>query len=208
LISRNRNSLLAAIVVGLATCGLASAQGQSIIRDLRLASGPDGAPLAQVEAGPGEKRYHLEQATDTLFIAYDCTGTGEGDIQVRVIQPPGTPLDVQDRTCSAAGTEVVVYEASRPMVDNEYVVNLYVGRDEPFLADSLQFTVGDAQIVDTPPDVNPQVVSTAGPVIVDQTGPESVPGGPSSLLLALAGIGVVGLLAVVAWAGWSAMRHS
>ena len=186
---------------------------QSVVRNLHLV-GPDGTPLETEEAGPGEKRYHLEADTETLRIAFDCTGEAEGPVQIRLIQPPGTPLFVEDATCTTAETQVMEFTSpSGPLADNEYIVNIYVGDTETFVADSLQLAVGEAQIMDREGEITtpiPQTTPGQAELTVDEvqaapSEPEAS-GGPSPLLLALAGAGILGLLAVVAWAGWSAMK--
>jgi hypothetical protein len=211
--NRLRISLLAAVVVTGLGRPVVFGQTDPVVRNLRLAADASGTALAEVEAGPGEKRYHLDVGVRELHMAFDCTGV-PGDVQLRLIQPPGTPLDLQDRTCSDASTQVVTYTQSEPLADNEYVVNLYVGTTEPFLADSVQFTVGAAEI---PPDEGaqpppaPQTTVAPNPPagvpadrVVENAAAE-VDGAPSKLLLVLAGAGILALLAVVVWAGWSAM---
>jgi hypothetical protein len=209
---RIRICALLAIAVAAASSGPAFGQTEAIVRNLRLAADASGASLPQVEAGPGEKRYHLDAGISELHIAYDCTGV-PGQVQLRLIQPPGTPLHLEDAACEGATTQVVTYSHSGPLPDNEYVVNLYVGDTEPFLADSLQFTVGAAVIPEGPDPAQATVppAATVMPVPTSASGDDSGatgPDGPSWLLLVLAGAGILGLLAVVLWAAWSAMGKS
>jgi hypothetical protein len=192
---------------------VASAQGQAVVHNLRLVADANGTPMEQVDAGPGERRYHLDAGVEEVHMAFDCMADSADPVSVQLKQPPGAPLDVQSRTCSEAGTQVVTYTNKGPLSDNEYVVNLYVGDSEPFIADSIEFTVGAAEIQEGPVD-NAPPVSPAGQATVVAAVPQApipntednIPGGPSTVLLALAGAGVLGLLAIVVWAGWSAMK--
>jgi hypothetical protein len=108
---------------------------------------------------------------------------------------------------------VVVYDREgEAFPDNEYVVNLYVGEEDVYLADSVQFAVGAASIPESQGDLVPTAVPSSGaqsspiagaPVVAEQA---PAAGGPSKWLLAVAGLGILGLVGVVAWAGWSAVK--
>jgi hypothetical protein len=206
-------SLLVACLAVTAAHSLVSAQAR--VSNLRISADEAGTALPLAEAPPGEKRYHLESGTNQLHVAFDCATAAEGTAQVRVMQPPGSILFQQDTSCAAGGTQVVLYDREgEPFPDNEYVVNLYVGDKEMYLADSVQFAVGSATIPESEGDATPTVqldngaASTAlpGGVLIAQAEPVPPPGGPSSWLLAVAGVGILGLVGVIAWAGWSAVR--
>lgn len=194
------------------------AMAQPVVAGLRVAADDTGSPLPQAEAPPGEKQYHLDSGTDQLFVAFDCASPSEGMTQVRVMQPPGTILFQEEASCAAGGQQVVVYDRKgQAFADNEYVVNLYVGDEELYLADSVQFAVGGASIPLSHGDATIAPQASAAPLQVatlvaaapqDQNvvdGP-STEGGPSRWLLAVAGLGILALVAVVAWAGRSATR--
>jgi hypothetical protein len=190
---------------------------QPVVSNLRVAADASGSPLPQAEAPPGEKQYHLESGTNQLFVAFDCASPSEGITQVRVMQPPGTILFQEEASCAAGGQQVVAYDRQdQPFTDNEYVVNLYVGDKELYLADSVQFAVGGASIPPSQGDPTfapPEPAATLQVASVpEQPQPGSAGatqpnvGGPSKWLLAVAGIGILALVAVVAWAGRSAAR--
>jgi hypothetical protein len=192
-------------------------QGQGTVGALRI-SDETGTEIERIDAPAGEKRYHVPSGTDAFHIAFDFSGNTPTDVQIRVMGPMGTILQQETDTYSAPGTHVIEFDnGGIPLEDNEYVVNAYVG-DEFYLADSLQLAVGEAQIpesreVDSPPDSEgplPQepVSAMPGPGAPDLGAEGATPGGPPARLLVLAGLAVVVLLAVVAWAGWSFARHS
>jgi hypothetical protein len=192
------------------------AAAQQPVRDLRLVDA-SGAPLPQEDAGPGEKRYHLENGGDKLYMAFDCTGETSAPVQLRLLLPLGAPIVMEDRECLAAGTQVVEYDpADNPLADNEYVVNLYVGA-ELYVADSLQFTVGAARIPGSV--LNSTPIAPADATVVAQAPVDSavqggvspaadtsVPGSPSRWMLVVAVAAIIGLMGLVLWAGRSAMR--
>lgn len=203
-----------ALIAAFLVVGLAAAQPQ--VQGLRVAADDSGGHLPEQDAPQGEKQYHLDSGTNQLFVAFDCASPAEGVTQVRVMQPPGTILFQEEASCAAGGQQVVLYDREGlAFPDNEYVVNLYVGDKELYLADSVQFAVGAATIPlsEGDPTVGPPppaaTLVNTGP---DESAPPSVlsaveqPGGPSPWLLAVAGAGILGLIAVVVWAGWSATR--
>lgn len=203
---------ITALVAGV-MCGLAwtQAEAQGLVHDLRIAADESGAPVTPADAPPGEKRYHLDSGTSELFIAFACDQVSDQTVQVRVMQPPGAVLFQEDRTCATGGTQVVAYSRDgEAFPDNEYVVNVYVGSDL-YLADSVQFAVGGAEIPPsvsegpTPASLAPSPVAVQGGGATD-SGDASAAGGPSRWLLAVAGLGILALAAMVLWAGWSAMR--
>lgn len=216
----------AALIAALLVVGQAAAQPE--VQNLRVAADASGGQLPEADAPQGEKQYHLDSGTADLYVAFDCASPAEGVTQVRVMQPPGTILFQEEASCAAGGQQVVLYDRKGlPFPNNEYVVNLYVGDKELYLADSVQFAVGDATI---PPSAGDSTPIAAQPAATLQVAPlpgsapvESAPfpesadvesaapdtsanGGPSLWLLAVAGFGILLLVAVVAWAGWSATR--
>ena len=267
--------------------------GQSVhaqnkaVGNLRLASDASGSSLAQEQAGPGEKVFHLDHGAPKMLIAYDFQGTSASEVQVRVMGVQGTIMMQETYKLDHPGTQVVTFERRGiPLDDGEYVVNVYVGPDF-YLADSLQATVGAARLPEagptlpnealptmqliapgTPmPDANGTAISAGteaaggqpgtgpgtGTGAGGQTGgaagypapgaagqnpnnPAAVAGvnpaaggqgdgaqgagqppagdaagsaapGPSPAILGLAMAGMVALLGVVLWAGWSAMKR-
>jgi hypothetical protein len=195
-----------------ATLTAATAVAQPSVQNLRVAADASGGLLPPAEAPPGEKRYHLDTGTDRLFIAFDCAAPAEGLTQIRVMQPPGTILFQEDASCAAGGQQVVVYDrAGQPFSDNEYVVNVYVGDKELYLADSVQFAVGAASIPASQGDATLVPAPESQATLIAAPGEPAptaspAPGGPSTALLAIAGLGILALVAIVAWAGRAATR--
>lgn len=209
--SRPLLRLLAAAAVATTLCGARPALAQqAVVGNLRLATDAEGTPLDAVPAGPGEKVYALPKDAQRLFIAFDYQSSTPERVQIRVMGPMGAVMFQSDETYDAPGTHVIEFEnGGIPLEETEYVVNAYV-TDSLYLADSLQATVGEAQLS---PASNEQSVAPSEPQVVEvpigepvgATGTAGSPPGPSSMLLVVAGVGVLALLGVVAWAGMSAL---
>lgn len=222
-LDRTRGMALAAglIVSGLTAAG-ASAQG-AVVGNLRLATDASGTPMETVPAGPGEKVYALESGDQAVYMAFDFSGSSPVMAQLRLMGPMGIAIHQDDIELVNQGPYVVEYDPpdDRPLAETEYVVNVYVEAEGTFyLADSLQMTVGDAQLSPAVNEMSPTTDAStvsdpaAAPADVGASVPAAavaeaaeVPG-PSTMLLMLAGVGVIGLLAVVAWAGMSAMKSN
>jgi len=186
---------------------------QAVVGNLRLAADAEGAPLDAVPAGPGEKVYALAKDAERLFIAFDYKASSPERVQVRVMGPMGAVMFQSDETYEAPGTHVIEFDnGGLPLEETEYVVNAYVS-DSLYLADSLQATVGEARLS---PASNEQSITAPEPqtieMPIDRPGadlaaaaPAGPTPGPSAMLLVVAGIGVLALLGVVAWAGMSAL---
>lgn len=190
----------------------------AVVGGLRLATDATGTPMENVPAGPGEKLYALETGDNVVYMAFDFSGTAPMTAQLRMMGPMGAMIHQTDVELIEPKTYVVEYDpGDNPLAVTEYVVNIYVEAEGSYyLADSLQMTVGDAEIspsvneLPVPTEVSPvsnPVSSVQGVPNPDSGAPAQVPG-PSTMLLMLAGVGVIGLLAVVAWAGMSAMKRS
>ncbi len=197
-----------------------SAQPAKVVGGLRI--GDDaGTPIGVVpDAGPGEKVFRLESGLTEFSAWLDYEGTSLTPVSVRLMAPQGVILDQQQRDLEVKGAERFDFEFDPPLNDDEYVVNVYVG-DQSYLADSLQLLVGEAQLipadneriaeVQIDPDAAPGSVEAGNTGSLEAGVPPSAsvgadsPLGPSPLLLVLAGLGVLGLLGVVVWAGMSAM---
>lgn len=191
------------------------AQEKSVNR-LRIAGDASGAPLGEMPSPQGEKYFRLAKGTGKFLVAFDFTGNAATEVQVRVMGAMGTVLQQKDGTYAAPGTYVIeIDNKGSPFQDNEYVINLYLGK-ERYLADSLQLVIGDASIAPSVADrtaespltaaAEPTLAAITDPGAAGSTGlPTNVPGGPSQAVLILAGVGALALLAIVLWAGWSAM---
>lgn len=204
---------IALIALGMAFAPRTALGQQAVVGNLRLASDDAGAPLDTVAAGPGDKVYALEKGVEGLFIAFDYKANTPERVQVRVMGPMGAVMFQSDETYETEGTHVIAFEnGGIPLEETEYVVNAYVS-DSLYLADSLQATVGNATLS---PASNEQTVVQPVPQVIEMPidganvpGAASTPAGPatgpSSMLLVIAGIGVLALLGIVAWAGMSAL---
>jgi hypothetical protein len=195
--------------------GAAHAQ-ESGVGNLRLVD-QAGAEVGREEAPAGEKHFRLPSGSTGIRVAFDYEGTTATPVQVRIMGPSGTVLLQQQEEYAAPGTYYADYKSDGPMPDQEYVVNVYIGTD-PYLADSLQLIVGEGEIpgpVDAAaPTAASATESTGGQLAVTTgeaaagTTSQDIPGGPSPVVLALAGLGIVALALVVAWAAWSATRRA
>lgn len=206
--------LWAAVAIGvMAGLCLAPRPGaaQDTVADLRLVQDASGTPLEPAASPPGEKIYHLEKGVDSLFIGFDFTGSTPTDVEIRVMGPLGVMLYQETVQYDAPGPKVVQFEnGGVPLEENEYVVNAYVGTDH-YLADSLQLTVGQAEIPTSVAgsDGN-SVAPTPQPTLTGNLSSGEAAAtlpGPSRSTLLLAVVGMVALFGVVVWAGWSAMRR-
>lgn len=204
-----RFAVAAAFAAALGGVRPASAQ-QAVVGNLRLATDAQGAPLDPVPAGPGEKVYALPADVQRLYIAFDYQSSTPERVQIRVMGPMGAVMFQSDETYDAPGTHVIEFDnGGAALEETEYVVNAYV-TDSLYLADSLQATVGEAQLS---PAANEQSVTAAEPQVVEvpidapagDLAPAGPAPGPSSMLLVVAGVGVLALLGIVAWAGMSAL---
>lgn len=209
--------LLGALLFGAAVSPRLVRAQEHPVGGLRI-SDEAGAPFGEVQAPPGEKHFRLDSGVQRLFIAFEYSGTQPTDVQLRVMGPMGAILFQEARTYDAPGTHVVEFDNGLPLEDNEYVINAYVGA-EGYLADSLQLAVGEAQIPGPVVDSDfgaptPEVAqATMLANLPAQPGgsaaagaPAEVPGGPPRGMLVLAGFGALLLVAVVVWAGRSALR--
>jgi len=212
LLGRSSAALCAAALVAVLAAP-AGAQ-QAVVGNLRLAADAQGTPLEAVPAGPGEKVYALPEDVTALYVAFDYESSTPQRVQVRVMGPMGAVMFQSDETYETAGTHVLEFEnGGTPLQETEYVVNAYV-TDSLYLADSLQATVGEATL--SPAANEGSVVQPAEPQVVEVPIGEPVGAvaaqapaggavGPSSMLLVAAGVGVLALLGIVAWAGMSAV---
>jgi len=214
---------MAFAVMSIVPGALVHGQSGAVIGNLRVASDETGTPMETIPAGPGEKVYALEAGTSRVLLAFDFNGTSPTTVQLRLMAPQGTILLQEEREISEVGTHVIEYDGEDlPLQETEYVANVYVQTDGNafYLADSLQMTVGNASISPAVNELGGQAqVEGVQPSIGAGGQPEISAGGgaaaeapvvpgPSPMLLVLAGLGVVSLLGVVAWAGVSAMRQT
>lgn len=213
--SSRQLTFIAAAALALGAAGIAgpARAQQAVVGELRLAADADGTPLDTVPAGPGEKVYALAKDAERLYIAFDYKASSPERVQIRVMGPMGAVMFQSDETYEAPGTHVIEFDnGGVPLEETEYVVNAYVS-DSLYLADSLQATVGEAQLS---PASNEQSVTAPEPQVIEVPiegpvdaaagdAPAGPAAGPSSMLLVIAGIGVLALLGVVAWAGMSAL---
>ena len=192
-----------------------AAAQEETVGELRIVDA-SGAELGREQAPAGEKVFRLPSGVKQFRVAFDFSGETGTDVQVRVMGPSGTVLLQKQETYSKTATYFVDYDnGATPLADQEYVVNVYVGTD-PYLADSLQLVVGEAPIVRsdmeaTPAGGTPPPAGTEVQVPSDISPPQesqTVPGGPSWVVLAVAGLGILVLGAVVVWAAWSAMSRN
>ncbi len=213
-----RNALLAAVLLvgAVVSVGIASAQ-EHPVGGLRIAD-EAGEEMGLQPSPPGEKHFYLDSGIEGFHIAFEYSGEGSAQVQVRVLGPMGTVMYQEDEACEGPGTFVVEFDNGAPLADNEYVVNAYVG-DEKYLADSLQLAIGAAKIApskidsttvasdsSTQPQAEVLEPLDIGSEAVEQPSSGQVPGGPSRWTLALAALGVLVLIAVVFWAARSAAR--
>ncbi len=215
--TRHALSVAFAIFVACAMAAGANAQG-AVVGNLRLASDAAGTPMETVPAGPGEKVYALETGDEVVYMAFDFSGSTPMTAQLRLMGPMGVAVHQEDVELVQPGPYVVEYDpGDNPLAETEFVVNVYVQAEGSFyLADSLQMTVGEAELSpavnEVPPATQLSTDSNPAPAVAEVSAPSNVPPavvpGPSTMLLMLAGVGVIGLLAVVAWAGMSAMKSS
>jgi len=208
MIRRSAASLALAIVVSTRlTAGESSAQ--NTVANLRLVQDTAGTPLEPESAPPGEKLFHLDHGADKLHMAFDFTGSTPTDVEIRVTGPMGAILFQESQSYDRPGNQVVVFDNKGvPLEDNEYVINAYVGKDR-YLADSVQLTIG-AAVIPSPNSGNPPPLPSQPTLAGGGAGGGTVPVTPpgparSSLLLAI--VGMLGLLGIALWAGWSAMRR-
>jgi hypothetical protein len=212
--------MVAALVVA-AIAGVAPVCAQDGgVGELRMVD-DTGQTAGQEPAPPGEKLFRLEAGVDRFIVAFDFDGASANDVQLRVMGPSGAVLFQETETYSEPGTYTMEFDNDGvPFPEQDYVVNSYIGPDF-YLADSLQLVVGDAQLPDSgseavveidagdagQPDAH-ALVAEPFPTQPTQAESAEIPGGPSWQVLALAGLGVLVLLAIVVWAGWSALHRA
>lgn len=197
--------------------GSAAHAQESGVGNLRLVD-QAGAEVGREEAPAGEKHFRLPSGSTGFRVAFDYEGTTPTPVQVRIMGPSGTVLLQQQEDYSAPGTYYADYAADGGALDDqEYVVNVYIGTD-PYLADSLQLIVGSGEIpgpVDAAAPTADLATDPAGGQLAVTTGeaaagaaPQEIPGAPSTMVLVLAGLGILALALVVVWAAWSATRRA
>lgn len=186
----------------------------SPVADLRLVD-EAGVEITQAQAGEGDQIYALPEGESKIHVAFDFSGSAATDVQVRILGTMGNIIFQQAEVYDAPGSHTIDYDHESPLEMGEYVVNVYVGEDA-YLADSFQLAVGPevlASLIATPDDGAPQVaiatpeVPAPAPTLGTPIDNGIVTPGPSPMLLALAGLGMVLLFGIVLWAIWSAMRR-
>lgn len=211
-------AMAASVAVG---AGVAMAQSGTV-GNLRIVD-DSGQTVGQEEAPAGEKLFRLDSGVTRFNVGFDYEGDGSNEVQIRFMGPSGTVLYQETNTYDAPGTyQVEIDNGSTPLQEQDYVINAYIG-PEPYLADSLQLVVGSAQVPgmdaeDDAPVQGAQEQDVAQPVGHElppqpvtsevQQDAGQIPGGPSWQVLALAGLGILALMAIVLWAGWSAMNRA
>jgi hypothetical protein len=193
----------------------------STVGNLRIVDDA-GETVGQESAPAGEKLFRLESGVTRFLVGFDYEGTAESEVQIRVMGPSGTILHQDTGSYDApGGYEIEVDNGDNPFQDQDYVINAYIG-PEPYLADSLQLVVGSGSVpgMETSEESasQPELTGNSEPVgqelppqpVVSELEPDQgeIPGGPSRQVLLLAGLGIVALMAIVLWAGWSAMNRS
>ncbi|MFN2114557.1 MAG: hypothetical protein ACK2T6_02510 [Anaerolineae bacterium] len=221
--TRSRVFLFAAVMVA-ALVGAAPLHAQDGgVGGLRLVDDA-GETMGQEPAPPGEKLFRLDAGVQQFTVAFDVEG-GTSDVQLRVMGPSGAVLFQETQTYTTPGTYTMDFDnGDVAFPEQDYVVNAYIG-PEFYLADSLQMVVGAAQIPGSDSE-EPVVVSADQQTTTDQgAGHEliaepieasqpldatalEIPGGPSRQVLLVAGFGILVLLAIVVWAGWSALNRA
>lgn len=206
-----KTALIALLGTALAPMG-AGAQG-SPVKDLRLVDA-SGQPMELTQIENNDGYYRVPVGTTSLKTAFEFVGTQATELKLKVLGVEGAALYEESKSLDAPGTYDFTYDAKdQPMVDGEYVINLYLGK-ESYLADSVQVYVGNAQPPVSVATQQAQQTAPAETVVGTPVTPSDSPvtggdtgGSGNSSLLVLAGVGILALLGIVLWAGRSAMRR-
>lgn len=217
-----RHPRVAALVVtlGVAAAALtmplsAEAQtGRATVGKLRIGDA-SGQTIWEQPAPAGEKLFKAPSGTQSFKVYFDYDGTAPMRAVIKLIAPQGVIQDQQEQQLTAAGTFSVDFSFEQPLADQEYLINAYVDVDgAQSLADGLTLLVGEAAIIPAQQaqqvPLDPQApaaeVSAPGAAVAAEPAAPSA-GGPSQLLLLGSGLGVIVLLAIVVWAGMSALKQ-
>lgn len=217
-----RHRLVAALVVTLGVAAATQAMplraeaqtGRATVGKLRIGDAT-GQTIWEQPAPAGEKLFKAPSGTQSFKVFFDYDGTAPMRTVIKLIAPQGVIQDQQEQQLTAAGTFSVDFSFEEPLADQEYLINAYVDVDgAQSLADGLTLLVGEAvvipaqqaQQVPLDPQAPPAEVSAQG-AAVDAEPAAPAAGGPSQLLLLGSGLGVIVLLAIVVWAGMSALKQ-
>lgn len=218
---RRLAALLSAAVAAAALAAPAAAQtGRATVGNLRIGD-DSGQTIWEQPAPAGEKIFKAPTGTKQFKVWFEYDGTTAKHAVIKVLAPQGVIAGMQEQDLAAPGTLSMDFTFDEPLADAEYLVNAYVDVDgKESLADGMTLLVGEAAII--PPDRVEQApvgappsgndAAPAGAVVnapASGGGDASAPqaGEPSQLLLLGSGLGVIVLLAIVVWAGMSALKQ-
>ncbi|MBK6769437.1 MAG: hypothetical protein IPG72_10630 [Ardenticatenales bacterium] len=209
--------LCAAVAAGTLVVPVFAQSGRATVGNIRI--GDDtGQTVWEQPAPAGEKLFKAPAGTKQFKVWFEYDGTAARRAVIKVIAPQGVIAGMQEAELSVPGTNSVEFTFEEPLADAEYLVNAYVevdGRESP--ADGLTLLVGNAEVIpasnvqNVPVDANSGGVNPAAPVVNPPAGGNDAAapraGEPSQLLLLGSGLGVIVLLAIVVWAGMSALKQ-
>ncbi len=205
--------LAAALVALAAPTGVAAQSGRATVGKLRIGD-ESGQTIWEQPAAAGEKLFKAPSGTQQFKVYFDYDGSAPMRAVIKLIAPQGVIQDQKEQELTAAGTFAVDFSFEQPLADQEYLINAYVDVDGgQSLADGLTLLVGEAAVipaqqmqqVPAEPQAPAAEVSAPGADALAPMAP--VAGGPSQLLLLGSGLGVIVLLAIVVWAGMSALKQ-
>lgn len=205
--------LAAAVVALAAPVDVAAQSGRATVGKLRIGD-ESGQTIWEQPAPAGEKLFKAPSGTQQFKVYFDYDGSAPMRAVIKLIAPQGVIQDQQEQELTAAGTFAVDFRFEQPLADQEYLINAYVDVDGgQSLADGLTLLVGEAAVipaqqmqqVPAEPQAPAAEVSAPGADALAPMAP--VAGGPSQLLLLGSGLGVIVLLAIVVWAGMSALKQ-
>lgn len=192
----------------------AAQTGRGTVGHMRVGD-DSGQAIWEQPAPAGEKIFRAPAGIKQFKVWFEYDGSAPKRAVIKLIAPQGVFLDQKDQQLANAGTYSVDFSFDQPLTDQEYLVNAYVDVDgAESLADGFTLLVGDASQI-TPSHVS-QATVAAPPAAGDAIGAPPVAGAgqsptpagaPSTLLLVGSGIGVIVLLAIVVWAGMSALKQ-
>lgn len=197
---------------------VAAQTGRATVGNLRIGD-DNGQSIWEQPAPAGEKLFKAPAGTKQFKVWYEYDGTTTKRAVFKVIAPQGVFTDIQEQELTAPGTFSIDFSFDEPLADAEYLVNAYVDVDgKESLADGLTLLVGEAAVI--PPDnvqqattgapaagIDPAQPVAGAPGAVGGAGTAPQAGEPSQLLLFGSGLGVIVLLAIVVWAGMSALKQ-
>lgn len=202
--------LCAASATALLAAPAAAQGGRGTVGNMRVGD-DSGQTIWEQPAPAGEKVFRAPAGIKQFKVYYEYDGSSAKRAVIKLIAPQGVFLDQKEQELSQAGTFSAEFSFDQPLADQEYLVNAYVDVEgAESLADGFTLYVGDAAPI-TPAHVTEATV--AAPSMPNEqvnapAQPAVDPGGsPSMLLLVGSGIGVIALLAIVVWAGMSALKQ-